>query len=88
MGGQDFTHLNDKGEARMVDVGSKEPTSRKAIARAQVNMSQETLDSLTQGTITKGDVFAIARVAGIQAAKKNLRTHTSLPSAYAQHSRN
>ena len=70
MGGQDFTHLNDKGEARMVDVGSKEPTSRKAIARAQVNMSQETLDSLTQGTITKGDVFAIARVAGIQAAKK------------------
>ncbi len=67
---QEFTHLNSRGEARMVDISPKEPTSRKALAKAQISMSEETLKSLTQGTIAKGDVFAIARVAGIQAAKK------------------
>ena len=67
---QEFTHLNSRGEARMVDISPKEPTSRKALAMAQISMSEETLKSLTQGTIAKGDVFAIARVAGIQAAKK------------------
>jgi len=67
---QEFTHLNSRGEARMVDISPKEPTLRKALAKAQISMSEETLKSLTQGTIVKGDVFAIARVAGIQAAKK------------------
>ena len=67
---QEFTHLNSRGEARMVDISPKEPTLRKALAKAQISMSEETLQSLTQGTIVKGDVFAIARVAGIQAAKK------------------
>ncbi len=67
---QEFTHLNSRGEARMVDISPKEPTLRKALAKAQISMSEETLKSLTEGTIVKGDVFAIARVAGIQAAKK------------------
>jgi len=70
MAEQEFTHLNSRGEARMVDVSPKEPTLRKALAKAQISMSEETLNSLSQGTIVKGDVFAIARVAGIQAAKK------------------
>ncbi|MEG3586969.1 MAG: cyclic pyranopterin monophosphate synthase MoaC [Actinomycetota bacterium] len=67
---QEFTHLNSRGEARMVDVSPKEPTLRKALAKAQISMSEETLNSLSHGSIVKGDVFAIARVAGIQAAKK------------------
>ena len=67
---QEFTHLNSRGEARMVDISPKEPTLRKALAKAQISMSEKTLKSLTEGTIVKGDVFAIARVAGIQAAKK------------------
>lgn len=67
---QEFTHLNSRGEARMVDISPKEPTLRRALAKAQISMSEETLQSLNQGTIVKGDVFAIARVAGIQAAKK------------------
>ena len=54
----------------MVDVSPKEPTLRKALAKAQISMSEETLSSLSHGSIVKGDVFAIARVAGIQAAKK------------------
>ena len=70
MAEQEFTHLNSRGEARMVDNSPKEPTLRKALAKAQISMSEKTLKSLTEGTIVKGDVFAIARVAGIQAAKK------------------
>ena len=70
MAEQEFTHLNSRGEARMVDISPKEPTLRKALAKAQISMSEKPLKSLTEGTIVKGDVFAIARVAGIQAAKK------------------
>ena len=66
----DFTHLDDQGRARMVDVGDKASSRRKAIARAEIQMSPETIQALTQGGIPKGDVLAVARVAGIQAAKK------------------
>ena len=66
----DFTHLDDQGRARMVDVGDKASSHRKAIARAEIHMSPETIQALTQGGIPKGDVLAVARVAGIQAAKK------------------
>ena len=66
----DFTHLDDQGRARMVDVGDKASSHRKAIARAEIHMSPETTQALTQGGIPKGDVLAVARVAGIQAAKK------------------
>lgn len=65
-----FTHLNEKGEAQMVDVGDKSQTSRVATASAQVLMSSETLSMIVDGTHKKGDVLAVARIAAIQAAKK------------------
>lgn len=65
-----LTHLNDQGEANMVDVTEKAVTSRSATAEGFVTMSPETLAMITQGEHKKGDVFAVARIAGIQAAKK------------------
>jgi cyclic pyranopterin phosphate synthase len=65
-----LSHVNQKGEARMVDISSKEPTERMAEASAQVHMKPDTLRLIAQGDIPKGDVFAAARVAGILAAKK------------------
>ncbi len=65
-----FTHLNEKGEAQMVDVGDKSQTSRVATASAQVLMSSKTLSMIVDGTHKKGDVLAVARIAAIQAAKK------------------
>jgi len=65
-----FTHLNEKGEAQMVDVGEKPMTSRIAEASARVMMSAETLKMIVEGTHKKGDVLAVARIAAIQAAKK------------------
>jgi cyclic pyranopterin phosphate synthase len=66
----EFTHLDPLGRARMVDVTAKEPTHRRAIARCRVNMEPETASQIAAGAITKGDVLAVARVAGIQAAKQ------------------
>jgi cyclic pyranopterin monophosphate synthase len=65
-----FTHLNEKGEAQMVDVGDKSTTSRVAVATAQVKMESSTLRMIVDGKHKKGDVLAVARIAGIQAAKK------------------
>src|SRR6185436_2503699 len=65
-----FTHLDPLGRARMVDVTPKEPTHRRAIARARINMLAETASAVARGAIGKGDVLAVARVAGIQAAKR------------------
>ena len=65
-----FTHLDSEGRARMVDVGGKEATQRRAVARARVTMQEETAQALADGTVAKGDVLAVARVAGIQAAKR------------------
>jgi len=65
-----FTHLNEKGEAQMVDVGDKSATSRVATASAWVKMSAETLKMIVEGKHKKGDVLAVARIAAIQAAKK------------------
>tara|TARA_R110001592_G_scaffold356543_2_gene658654 strand:+ start:25240 stop:25743 length:504 start_codon:yes stop_codon:yes gene_type:complete len=65
-----LTHLNQKGEAHMVDVGSKEITHRLAIAEGKVFMKAETLDMIVEGRHKKGDVFATCRIAGIMAAKK------------------
>ena len=64
-----LTHLDPLGRARMVDVTPKEPTHRRAIARCKVFMQPETASLVARGAITKGDVLAVARVAGIQAAK-------------------
>lgn len=65
-----LTHLDEKGQARMVNVGDKPVTQRSATAEAWVQMHPETLRMITEGTHKKGDVFAVARIAGIQAAKK------------------
>lgn len=65
-----LTHLDEKGDAHMVDVGDKEHTVRIARAEAYVQMQPETLRMITEGRHKKGDVFATARIAGIMAAKK------------------
>ena len=65
-----LTHLDEQGAARMVDVGGKEITQRVAVAGACVSMSPQTFALLEQGAHSKGDVLAVARIAGIQAAKK------------------
>lgn len=65
-----FTHLNEKGEAQMVDVTEKCETFRVATASCFVNMQPETLAMIVKGVHKKGDVLATARIAGIQAAKK------------------
>jgi cyclic pyranopterin phosphate synthase len=64
-----FTHLDPLGRARMVDVTPKEPTHRRAVARCRVVMEPETTSMIASGAVSKGDVLAVARVAGIQAAK-------------------
>jgi cyclic pyranopterin phosphate synthase len=66
----EFTHLDPLGRARMVDVTAKEPSIRRAMARCTVRMLPETAARIASGAITKGDVLAVARVAGIQAAKQ------------------
>jgi cyclic pyranopterin phosphate synthase len=66
----DLTHLDESGHARMVDVGGKPDTERIAVARAEVHVAPETLALVREGTAAKGDVLAVARVAGIMAAKK------------------
>ena len=65
-----FTHLDPMGRARMVDVTPKEPSHRRAVARARVYMQPETASLVARGAMSKGDVLAVARVAGIQAAKR------------------
>ncbi|NLX01107.1 MAG: cyclic pyranopterin monophosphate synthase MoaC [Syntrophomonadaceae bacterium] len=66
----DFTHVNEQGRARMVDVSAKDDTERVAIARAVISMQPETLDLIKSGGIKKGDVLAVAQVAGIMGAKQ------------------
>jgi cyclic pyranopterin phosphate synthase len=66
----DLTHLDEHGQARMVDVGAKPPTARRAIARALVRMSPATAAAVAAGDAPKGDVLGTARIAGIQAAKR------------------
>lgn len=66
----ELTHLNDAGEANMVDVSAKSVTDRTAVAQAKVCLSAEVLQRVRDNTIAKGDLLAVARVAGIQAAKK------------------
>ncbi len=65
-----FTHFDEQGNAWMVDIGEKENTSREAVATGSVFMSRECLEMVRAGTIAKGDVLGIARVAGIMGAKR------------------
>ena len=65
-----LTHLDERGEARMVDVGAKLPTARRARAEGRIRMSADALRAIRTNAIAKGDVLAVARVAGIAAAKR------------------
>jgi len=65
-----LTHIGDNGEARMVDVSDKDVTDRTATARGSVLMAPETLQLIIDGTVKKGDVISVARLAGIMAAKR------------------
>lgn len=66
----EFTHFNESGRARMVDVSAKNATERTATAQARVFLLSETLEKIQQGKIAKGDVLAVAQVAGVMGAKK------------------
>ncbi len=72
----ELTHLDEHGQARMVDVGAKAETAREAIATGAVHLQPATLRAIARGQVPKGDVLAAARLAGIQAAK---RTHELIP---------
>jgi cyclic pyranopterin monophosphate synthase len=75
----ELTHFDDKGQAVMVDVGSKQVTERVAIARSQIILKPETMELILSGESKKGDVFGVARIAGIMAAKN---TSTLIPLAH------
>ena len=66
----EFTHFDQSGQARMVDVGEKPVTERKAVARGRIRMQQETLQLIIGGDAKKGDVLGAARLSGIMAAKR------------------
>lgn len=74
-----FTHLDDAGHARMVDVTQKQPTVRRAVAEGFVECAPQVVAALRDGSVPKGDVLAVARIAGIAAAK---RTPDLLPLAH------
>jgi len=67
---QDLTHLDDRGRAHMVDVSAKQPSVRRAVAEGLVRMQPATLQLIVTGQVEKGDALAVARVAGIQGAKR------------------
>ena len=66
----EFTHFNQHGDAVMVDISKKAETAREAIAEGRISMNQECFDQLKAGSIGKGDVLGVARIAGIMGAKK------------------
>lgn len=72
----DLTHIDAKGDASMVDVTDKDVTARTATAAGSIHMTPETLEMISSGGVEKGDVFGVARLAGIMAAKK---THDLIP---------
>ena len=74
-----FSHLNQAGEAHMVDVSAKEVSIRTAIASGSVRVSKEVISALRDGSVPKGDALSVARIAGIQAAK---RTSDLIPLAH------
>lgn len=65
-----LTHIDEAGKAQMVDVGAKPPMYRKAVARGEFVAAKDTLDRLMAGDLPKGEALAVARIAGIQAAKR------------------
>jgi cyclic pyranopterin phosphate synthase len=79
-GASGFTHLDEQGKARMVDVSAKPKVRRTAIASGRITMAPDTLRAIQESTVAKGDVLAVARVAGILGAKK---THELIPLCHA-----
>ena len=67
---EDFTHFNEQGRAKMVDVGDKDPSHRTAVAGARVLVSRETFDLICSGGMKKGDVLTVAQIAGVMGAKR------------------
>ena len=67
---EDFTHFNEQGRAKMVDVGEKDRTSRTAVAAARVLVNDETFSLIQSGGMKKGDVLTVAQIAGIMGAKR------------------
>jgi len=67
---EDFTHFNEQGRAKMVDVGEKPPSRREATAAASVLVSRETFDLIRSGGMKKGDVLTVAQIAGVMGAKR------------------
>jgi cyclic pyranopterin phosphate synthase len=76
MKSNDFTHLDAQGNARMVDIGDKPITERVAIAKGEIILNQKVMSLIREKKVKKGDVFTVAEIAGIQAAK---RTHELIP---------
>lgn len=72
----EFTHLDHKGEPKMVDVSGKPISRREAVAEGYIRLSQSTLEAIKDNTVPKGNVLTVARIAGIQAAKQ---THILIP---------
>ena len=70
MPNRNLTHIDPLGRARMVDVTPKDPTHRRAVAKCKVSMDAETVNKIVANAMSKGDVLAVARIAGIQAAKQ------------------
>lgn len=68
--GQGMTHFNEQGRARMVDISGKSETVRVAVAETKVTMLPSTLEAIKEGRVGKGDVLAVAQIAGIQGAKR------------------
>ncbi|EEG78161.1 cyclic pyranopterin monophosphate synthase MoaC [Dethiobacter alkaliphilus] len=68
-----LTHINEQGRAKMVDVSAKNSTKRVAVVRGEIKMKPETLERIAAGGIAKGDVLAVAQVAGVMAAKDTAR---------------
>ena len=66
----DFSHINEQGRAKMIDVSEKKATKRQAVAKGSVKVNESTMQLIKSGGIKKGDVLAVAQVAGIMAAKK------------------
>ena len=73
---KNFTHINNSGEANMVDISDKKASKRVAIASGSVNVSKKTLELIKNDNVEKGDIFSTARIAGLMASKK---THELIP---------
>ncbi len=82
-----FNHFNSEGKAVMVDVGDKEITTRIAVAEGSIKVNSEVFYAIKNNTAKKGDVLAVARIAGIMAAKKDKRYHSAVSSALYHQSR-